>query len=142
MSENPFYEMIILVPAVTFVFSVFLKGIAIKLQTGEWNIERSLWSWGMPSVHSSVVVSLATAFALKYWVNSDLFALAMGFTVIIIYDAINIRYESWLHAKAINKKLWRKELKESLWHLPSEAFAGSVLGFVVAVWLFYVGHVF
>lgn len=138
MPENPFYEMIILVPAVTFAVSVILKGLAIKFNTGRWDVERSLGSWWMPSVHSSVVVSLATAFALKYWVQSDLFAIVMGFTVIIIYDAINVRFEAWLHAKAINKKLWRKELKESLWHLPSEAFAGSVLGIVIALILFYV----
>jgi len=48
----------------------------------------------MPSVHSSVVVSLATAFALKHGVHSDTFAIVMGFTVIIIYDAINVRYEA------------------------------------------------
>jgi len=48
----------------------------------------------MPSVHSSVVVSLATAIAIKYGVNHDLFAIAMSFTVIIIYDAINVRFEA------------------------------------------------
>ncbi|MCH8518375.1 divergent PAP2 family protein [Candidatus Gracilibacteria bacterium] len=138
MPENPFYEMIILVPAVTFAVSVILKGLAIKFNTGRWDVERSLGSGGMPSVHSSVVVSLATAFALKYGVQSDLFAIVMGFTVIIIYDAINVRFEAGLHAKAINKKLGRKELKESLGHLPSEAFAGSVLGIVIALILFYV----
>ena len=62
----------------------------------------------MPSVHSSVVVSLATAFALKYGIHSDYFAIVMGFTVIIIYDAINVRFEAGLHAKAINEYLGEK----------------------------------
>jgi acid phosphatase family membrane protein YuiD len=48
----------------------------------------------MPSAHSSVVVSLATAMAIKYGVSSDYFAIAMAFTVIIIYDAINVRFEA------------------------------------------------
>jgi acid phosphatase family membrane protein YuiD len=48
----------------------------------------------MPSVHSSVVVSLATAVAIKHGINSDLFAISMAFTVIIIYDAINVRFEA------------------------------------------------
>jgi acid phosphatase family membrane protein YuiD len=48
----------------------------------------------MPSVHSSVVVSLTTAMALKHGLGSDHFALAMAVTVIIIYDAINVRYEA------------------------------------------------
>lgn len=135
---NAFYETIILVPAVTFVFSVVIKWLIIKTSTGKWNLERSLWSGGMPSVHSSVVVSLATAFALKYGIHDDLFAIVMGFTVIIIYDAINVRYEAGLHAKMINERLWEKKLKESLWHLPSEAFAGSLLGIIIAVTLFYI----
>lgn len=138
MELNTFYENIILVPAVAFVLSVIIKGIIIKVTTGDYNLERSLWSWGMPSVHSSVVVALATAFALKFWIHSDLFAIVMWFTVIIIYDAINVRYEAGLHAKMINERLWEKRLKESLWHLPSEAFAWSLLGIIVAVILFYV----
>ncbi len=92
----------------------------------------------MPSVHSSVFVSLATAIAIKYWINSDLFAIAMSFTVIIIYDAINVRFEAWQHAIAINESLWEKKFKESLWHLPSEAFAWSILGMLIAVIIFYV----
>jgi acid phosphatase family membrane protein YuiD len=143
MPYNTFYETLILVPAVAFVLSVIIKGLVIKAGSWKWNLERSLWSWGMPSVHSSVVVSLATAFALKYWIHSDMFAIVMWFTVIIIYDAINVRYESWLHAKHINESLAStlvgdKKLKESLWHLPSEAFAGSLLGIIVAVVLFYI----
>jgi len=143
MQYNAFYETLILVPAVTFVLSVFIKWILIKAASGKWNLERSLWSGGMPSVHSSVVVSLATAFALKYGIHDDMFAIVMWFTVIIIYDAINVRYEAGLHAKLINERLgatlvWEKKLKESLWHLPSEAFAGSLLGIIVAVVLFHI----
>lgn len=134
---NIFYDTIILVPAVAFVLSVFLKGIIIKFSTGKVDLERALGSGWMPSVHSSVVVALATAFALKYWVHHDLFAIVMWFTVIIIYDAINVRYEAGLHAKAINEKLGEKKFKESLWHLPSEAFAGSILGIIVAMVLYY-----
>lgn len=143
MSYNIFYETLILVPAVTFVLSVIIKGLVIKVWSWKWNLERSLWSWGMPSVHSSVVVSLATAFALKYWIHDDMFAIVMWFTVIIIYDAINVRYEAGLHAKLINESLGStlvgdKKLKESLWHLPSEAFAGSLLWIIVAVVLFHI----
>lgn len=135
---NMFYSTVILIPAVAFVLAVIIKGILVKLGSGEWNIERALWSGGMPSVHSSVVVSLATAFALKYGVDSDSFAIVMAFTVIILYDAINVRFEAGLHAKAINEELGEKRFKESLGHLPSEAFAGSMLGVVVAIVLFYV----
>jgi uncharacterized protein len=48
----------------------------------------------MPSAHSAVVVSMTTAIALKYGMTSDLFAIAFAFTMIIIYDAINVRFEA------------------------------------------------
>lgn len=133
-----FYDTIILVPAVSFIFSVFFKGLIVYFQTKQVNLTRALWSGGMPSVHTSVVVSLATAFALKYGIGSDFFAIVMAFTVIIIYDAINVRFEAWLHARAINQAIWEKRFKESLWHLPSEAFAWSILWILVAIALYYI----
>ncbi len=138
MDLNIYYQNLILVPAVAFVVTVILKWISIKIKTGKLDIAWALWSWWMPSVHSAVVVSLATAVAIKFWISSDLFAISMAFTVIIIYDAINVRFEAWQHAIAINKSLWEKKFKESLWHLPSEAFAWSLLGIIVAIILYYI----
>ncbi len=135
---NIYYNNLILVPAVAFVVTVFLKWISIKYKTWKIDIAGALWSWWMPSVHSSVVVALAMAVAIKHWIWSDLFAISMAFTVIIIYDAINVRFEAWQHAIAINEFFWEKKFNESLWHLPSEAFAWSILGILVAVLLYYV----
>lgn len=135
---NIFYDYLILIPAITFVITVFLKWLFIKIKTWKIDINSSLWSWWMPSVHSSLVVSLSTAIALKYWIVSDLFALTMTFTLIIIYDAINVRFEAWQHAWAINDILWKKRFNESLWHLPSEAFAWSILWIVVAILIYYI----
>jgi len=133
-----FYDTLILIPAITFVITVFLKWLFIKLKTWKTDLVSSLWAWWMPSVHSSVVVSLTTAIALKYWISSELFAISLTFSVIIIYDAINIRFEAWQHAVEINNFLWYKKFKESLWHLPSEAFAGSFLWIIIAIFLFYI----
>ncbi len=138
MDHNIFYQNLLLIPAITFLVTVVMKWIAVKMQTGKIDLIRAFGSGWMPSVHSSVVVSLTTAMAIKHGVESDFFALAMAFTVIIIYDAINVRFEAGLHAVAINQHLWEKRFKESLGHLPSEAFAGSVLGIIIALILFYV----
>jgi len=129
---NFFYSHLILIPVCAFLLSIFLKWFFVWLSTGKINLQRALWSGGMPSAHSAVVVSLATAIAIKYWVNSDFFAITMAFTWIIIYDALNVRFEAGLHASTINDFLWEKRFKESLWHLPSEAFAGSMLWIIVA----------
>jgi len=137
MEFNIFYSHLISIPSMAFLIAVVIKWISSMYESGKFNIKKALWSWWMPSVHSAVVTSLTTAVALKYWVSSDLFAISLGFTVIIIYDAINIRYEAGLHAVAINRLIWEK-FKESLGHLPSEAFAGSLLGILTALFLFYI----
>lgn len=138
MDYNIFYESIILVPMIAFVVAVILKGIFSTISDGKFSLSRALWSGWMPSVHSAVIVWITTAMALKYWIKSDLFALSLAMTVIIIYDAINVRFEAGLHAAAINQAIWERRFKESLGHLPSEAFAGSIVGILIAVILFYI----
>ena len=133
--DNFFYSHLILIPLIAFASSVFLKWFFVWLSTGKIDLSKALWSWWMPSAHSAVVVSLATAIAIKYSVTSDLFAITMAFTGIIIYDALNVRFEAGLHAGTINDFLWEKRFKESLWHLPSEAFAWSILWIIIAVLL-------
>ncbi len=137
MEYNFFYNNLIVIPAIAFLFSVIIKWTISMIKTKKFELKKALSSWGMPSVHSAVVTALTMAVALKYWVWSDLFAICLWFTVIIIYDAINIRYEAWLHAVAINKLLWEK-FKESLGHLPSEAFAWSMVWIITSLFLFYI----
>lgn len=99
-------------------------------------MRRALSSGWMPSVHAALVTSITTAFAIKYGVYSDIFTVSLVFTVVILYDAINVRYESWLHATAINKLMW-EQFNESLGHLPSEVLTGSMLWIITSIVLFY-----
>lgn len=137
MQYNFFYENILLIPAVTFFVASFLKLLYIKYKTWKISFSEAVWTGWMPSWHSAVVVSLAMAVALKHQIHGDLFAITLTFSMIIIYDAINIRFEAGQHAKEINKSLWEQKYKESLWHLPSEAFAWSLIWIAVAyiLWL-------
>jgi len=137
MDSNFFYQHILLIPSIAFVVSVFIKWIFSVIHEWKLNLSIAFWSWWMPSAHTAVTVSLTTALALKYWITSDFFALAISFTVIIIYDAINVRYEAWLHASALNKHIGELKYRESLGHLPSEAFAWSLVGIAIAVMLWY-----
>lgn len=133
---NIFYQNILSIPTIAFLLSVIFKGITTYIKYNKFDIHKAIGSWGMPSVHSAVVVSITMAIWIKYWISSDMFALALSLTVIIIYDAINVRFEAWQHAIAINKLLWEK-FKEQLGHLPSEAFAWSILWTLVAILLYY-----
>jgi acid phosphatase family membrane protein YuiD len=104
-----------------------------------FSISQTLGSGGMPSVHSALVTSITTALGIKYGIFSDIFTIALVFSMIIIYDAINVRFEAGLHAKALNElnctheKTTNYNFNESIGHLPEEAFAGSVIGIIVAM---------
>lgn len=135
---NFFAQYIILVPIIAWVVAVILKGF-YGLHMKNFSVSQTLGSGGMPSVHSALVTSITTALGIKYGVFSDIFTIALVFSMIIIYDAINVRFESGLHAKALNQLKCNKEaardynFNESIGHLPGEAFAGSVIGIVVAI---------
>ena len=68
---------------------------------------------------------------------SDQFLMCLVFSIIIIYDAMNVRYQAGLHAKAINELSPNdgQELDEILGHTPIEAFGGGCVGFLTAVLL-------
>lgn len=72
---------------------------------------------------------------IKYGPASDYFLICLVFSIIIIYDAMNVRYQAGLHAKAINELTAddKNELNEALGHTPTEAIAGWCVGFLTAV---------
>lgn len=138
MELNFFYShSLYIIPGIAFIVASVLKWILIRIST--WKPLKPVdffWSWWMPSWHSAIATSLTTAIAIKDWIWSDTFAITIAFTVIIIYDALNVRYEAWKHAKAINNILWKKKFNESLWHLPSEVFAWSLVWIITAIVLY------
>lgn len=136
MGFNFFYEHLYTIPTTAFIIAILFKLVYIKISTWRFNLIKAIWSWWMPSAHSAVITSLATAVVLKHWLNSDLFAISATFTFIVIYDAVNVRYEAGRHARYLNKMMWKDKFKESLGHLPSEAFAGSILWVFIATLLY------
>lgn len=106
------------------------------------------WDWsillragGMPSSHSALVTAGAHGVGLSQGFDSGLFALAVVFAMIVIYDATGIRRQAGLQAEIINTMLRdlleghpisQERLREVLGHSPLEAFVGMLLGLVVA----------
>lgn len=121
------------IPVLSWIFAVLTKA-GYTAHKGEFSIKNALGSGGMPSVHSALVTSLTTAVGIKYTVYNDLFLVCLVFSTIIIYDAINVRFEAGLHAKALNDITGKQmTFNESIGHLPQEAFVGSLIGILTAV---------
>ena len=119
----------------TAIDAYFNKGI---------NWERMTGSGGMPSSHSSTVVSLAVAIGVSYGVDSTLFALALIFAIVVMYDATGVRRETGKQAVILNRLLldnpfsWTgeefdKKLKEYVGHTPLKVLMGAILGVLIAL---------
>ncbi|MDL1895397.1 divergent PAP2 family protein [Anaerolineae bacterium CFX7] len=98
---------------------------------------------GMPSSHSAAVSSLATGIAIIDGMGSTLFALALWFAAVTMYDAAGIRRSAMIQAKILNQMIdelfqghpiSEVKLRELLGHTPIEVFVGMLLGIGVAYW--------
>lgn len=92
-------------------------------------------SGGMPSSHSAFSFSLLGAFILYEGVSSPFTALSFVFSMIVAYDAFNVRYEVGKHALILNKE-HNKNLNDHVGHTLIEVIAGIILGLLIA-YLFY-----
>ena len=97
---------------------------------------------GMPSSHSALAVSIATAIAYTEGTNTSIFVLALFFALVVIRDAMGVRRATGQQARVLN--LMGKELasrfglpthtvKEVHGHNPAEVLVGGVLGFFIAI---------
>lgn len=122
------------VPFIALFAAIVVKWI-VHATRGKFSISNALGSGGMPSAHSTLIVSLSTAIGIKYGVWSDEFMLCLAFGIIVIYDALNLRYQAGLHAKALNKLTPNTgtHLNESIGHTPIEAIVGGMIGFLTAI---------
>ena len=135
-------------PLMTAVLSWFVAQV-LKTEIDAYfnkgiNWERMTGSGGMPSSHSSTVVSLAVAIGVSYGVDSTLFALALIFAIVVMYDATGVRRETGKQAVILNRLLldnpfsWTgeefdKKLKEYVGHTPLQVLMGAILGVLIAL---------
>ena len=87
---------------------------------------------GMPSAHASCVSSLTSLIYLDYGIYAPIFSIVLIFSLIVIYDAMGIRYESGLHANIINK-ISNSNLKENIGHRPIEVLVGVIFGIIFSL---------
>ena len=97
---------------------------------------------GMPSSHSATVCAMVVATGRYCGVSSPTFAIAAVLSIIVMYDAMGVRYETGEQAKLLNRMFneWvdqgfgqfqlphGKKLKEMVGHTPIEVLTGAALG--------------
>ncbi len=116
-----------------------LKVLFNFFSNGEFRLSIMFETGGMPSSHSALITSLTAGLGLDLGFDNPIFALSIGISLIVMYDASGVRRSAGLQAKEINKlsskldKTSSTNLKETLGHSKLEVLVGSVLGPLISL---------
>ncbi len=119
-----------------------IKFILFTVQTRKINFKIFTTTGGMPSTHSAAVIALSTIVGILEGFDSIVFAMSLGFSLIIMYDAAGLRRAAGKTAACLNKVMEEMynhdleavggKLKELLGHTPLEVWVGAAYGLVFA----------
>lgn len=71
----------------------------------KWDLSLLFASGGMPSSHSALCMALTTSVALCHGVADSLFPVCLGFSLIVMYDAIGVRRHAGMQAEVMKPYL-------------------------------------
>ena len=138
---NNGYEVITCGVASAF-FTQVIKFILFTVKSRRVNFKIFSTTGGMPSSHSAGVMGLSTMVGILQGYDSILFAMSLGFSLIIMYDAAGLRRAAGKTAACLNKMMEDfyhhdlqsvgGKLKELLGHTPFEVFVGAIFGICFA----------
>lgn len=132
----------IIVPFLVWFGIQLFKFIYDLVKSKKFNFKRLMQAGGMPSSHSGVVVSLTTMIGKNVGINSPLFAVALIFSFIVMYDAAGVRRAAGKQAKLLNKIVETpgltglqvsERLVEVLGHTPVQVIVGAAIGVLVGL---------
>lgn len=95
-------------------------------------------SGGMPSSHTACFTAASITIGFRCGFDSAIFALATAMTVIIVYDATNVRYAVGQQGKLLNRIVSMSEsqtakpLKLVEGHTVPQAIVGFIIGIIIA----------
>lgn len=136
----------LMVAAFAWCISAIIKVVITLITDRKLILVRMMGTGGMPSTHTAPVIAFMTCVGLIYGLNHPYFAIGFVISLVVMYDATNLRQEAGRHAEAINilfdeliskgrirKEKW-KTMKELLGHTYLEVAVGAIIGFLAAVW--------
>jgi len=125
-----------------------LKPLFYYFSTHKWRWGYIFSTGGFPSSHSALVSSLSTSVGLQEHFSSTIFAVTLAFSLIVIYDAANVRYYSGQNIKitqqllkdiqeqlntSFDDPIYDTKIKDVLGHKWTEVIGGICLGLAIAL---------
>ena len=130
------------VPFLVWLCIQTFKVIYDLVTTKKFNFKRIIGAGGMPSSHSAVVTCLATLVGKAEGTDSIMFAMAIIFALVVMYDAAGVRRAAGKQAHLLNKIIEtpgltgvevQERLVEVLGHTPLQVIVGATIGIVVGL---------
>ena len=124
-----------------FCIQVF-KVICDLVKTKKFNFKRIMGAGGMPSSHTAVVTSLAMLVGKSEGFDSAMFAVALVFAMVVMYDAAGVRRAAGKQAHLLNKIIEtpgltgvevQERLVEVSGHTPLQVIVGAIIGITVGL---------
>jgi acid phosphatase family membrane protein YuiD len=133
---------VLVVSIVAWLLAQLSKLVIYLLRERKLKVRYLATAGGMPSSHSALVTAMATRVGMDYGMQSGLFAVALIFAAVVVYDAAGVRRAVSHQARILNRLLEEvieyqrfneKRLLELLGHTPFEVFVGLLLGLITAL---------
>ena len=121
-----------------------IKVVLVFVEEKRLDLGKMMSSGGMPSSHSALITAMTASVGKTAGLDSVAFAIAAVTSLVVMYDASNVRREAGKHAELLNKiardlypdnHMNQEKLKELLGHKLIEVAAGAVLGITIGILL-------
>lgn len=128
------------IPILLWFFIQLFKILWDLIVDHKFDFKRIVGAGGMPSSHSAVTCCMVVFIGKDYGFSSSIFALALLFAIVVMYDACGVRRAAGKQAKLLNKIIStpgltggqvQEKLVEVLGHTPIQVLVGAVIGFIV-----------
>jgi acid phosphatase family membrane protein YuiD len=133
---------ILLAACIGWAVAQLSKTILELIQQRKLILSRLVSAGGMPSSHTALVTSLATATGRLTGLGSASFAITVVFAGIVMYDAAGVRRAVSIQARILNQMIdeafqghpmAEKRLRELIGHTPIQVFVGALVGIVIGL---------
>ena len=118
-----------------FCIQVF-KVICDLVKTKKFNFKRIMGAGGMPSSHTAVVTSLAMLVGKSEGFDSAMFAVALVFAMVVMYDAAGKQahlLNKIIETPGLTGVEVQERLVEVLGHTPLQVIIGAIIGITVGL---------
>ena len=132
----------LLAPIVAWALAQAAKVTLTSVRQRSLNLRVLAETGGMPSSHSAIVMGLTTAIGKHAGITSAVFAIALIFTFVVMYDAAGLRRAAGRQAAVLNRLVedlvhmrgvQEARLRELHGHTPMEVLVGAAIGLAVGL---------